>query len=147
MIRHCHIPGYTTCARFMHFVESIKIKEKSHDFFLFFSFSVPSLDSYHQHYRGRLSGGGLARYQSETGGSLCLSLDSCWSYCRLPRASSITSTIHSHAGRKRCWNISDSPLYSQCRRIDALNASCLASSHHCTPADWHILITLQYGCH
>lgn len=31
------------------------------------------------------------------------------------------------------------------RRIDALNASRPASSHHCTPAYWHVLIILQYG--
>lgn len=31
------------------------------------------------------------------------------------------------------------------RRIDAVNASRPASSHHCTPAYWHVLIILQYG--
>lgn len=34
---------------------------------------------------------------------------------------------------------------SRRRRIDAANASRPASSHHCTPANWHVLIILQYG--
>lgn len=65
----------------------------------------------------------------------------------LEGSSSMKSCVYLTIGRRRLWNISDSPLYSRCWRIDALNAGCLASSHHCTPASWHILIILQYGCH